>query len=128
MITRRSLLKTTVKAGAGLLVLNRLSVQGAPFLVIKQESQTDRYSAVYKRLDEFITRHMAEVKAPGMTVAIANRQGELRTMKYGFADHKKILPVKPETLFEIGSISKSFFAIAIVQLADEGKLDLNKPV
>ncbi|HXD34474.1 MAG TPA: serine hydrolase domain-containing protein [Pyrinomonadaceae bacterium] len=127
-ITRRSLLKTTVKAGAGLFVLNRLNVQGAPFLLIKKENQTDRYSAVYKRLDEFITRHMAEVNAPGMTVAIADRQGILRTMQYGFADLKTGARVTPNTLFEIGSISKSFVAIAIVQLADEGKLDLNKPV
>src|SRR6185503_8709967 len=36
--------------------------------------------------------------------------------------------VQAETLFEIGSISKSFVAIALLQLADEGKLDLNKPV
>jgi CubicO group peptidase (beta-lactamase class C family) len=36
--------------------------------------------------------------------------------------------VAPQTLFEIGSISKSFVAMAIVQAAEQGKLDLNKPV
>jgi CubicO group peptidase (beta-lactamase class C family) len=127
-ITRRNLLKTTAKAGAGLLVFSRLNVQGAPSLLVEKKSQTDRYSAVYKRLDEFITRHMTEINAPGMTVAIANREGALRTMQYGFADLKKASPVKPETLFEIGSISKSFVGVAIVQLAEEGKLDLQKPV
>jgi CubicO group peptidase (beta-lactamase class C family) len=36
--------------------------------------------------------------------------------------------VVPETMFEIGSISKSFVALALMQLRDEGKLDLNKPI
>jgi len=71
---------------------------------------------------------MNEVGAPGMTVALADRTGLLRASQYGFADLKAGIKVQPDTLFEIGSISKSFVAIAILQLADEGKLDLNKPV
>ena len=63
-----------------------------------------------------------------MTVALADRKGLLRSSQYGFADVKAGLKVAPQTLFEIGSISKSFVAIAILQLAEEGKLDLNKPV
>jgi CubicO group peptidase (beta-lactamase class C family) len=111
-----------------LFVLNRLTAQGAPWVFVKNETQTDRYSAVYKRLDEFITRHMTEVNAPGMTVAIANRDGALRTMQYGFADLKTGARVTPDTVFQIGSISKSFVGIAIVQLSEEGKLDLHKPI
>ncbi|HBB86177.1 MAG TPA: hypothetical protein DC047_01010 [Blastocatellia bacterium] len=89
---------------------------------------TDHFEAAYQRLDEFIARHMKETGAPGMTLALADRNGLLRASQYGFADLKAKIKVQPETLFEIGSISKSFVAIAILQLADEGKLDLNKPV
>ncbi|MCA1603496.1 MAG: beta-lactamase family protein, partial [Acidobacteria bacterium] len=71
---------------------------------------------------------MQEVGAPGMTVALADRNGLLRTSQYGFADLKAGVKVGPQTLFEIGSISKSFVAIAILSLADEGKIDLHKPV
>ncbi|HEX9545335.1 MAG TPA: serine hydrolase domain-containing protein [Pyrinomonadaceae bacterium] len=88
----------------------------------------DRFQTAYQRLDEFIARHMNDVGAPGMTLALADRQGLLRTSQYGFADLKAGMKVQPETLFEIGSISKSFVVVAILQLADEGKLDLNKPV
>ncbi len=63
-----------------------------------------------------------------MTLALAGRKGLLRTSQYGFSDLKAEVKVGPQTLFEIGSISKSFVAIAILSLADEGKIDLHKPV
>src|SRR3954470_4539579 len=127
MMNRRTLLTTALKGSVGLVALKH--VQAAPAVrVTLSELQTDKYSAVYKRLDEFIGRHMDEIGAPGMTVAISNRDGKLRTLQYGLADVKTGTHVGPQTMFEIGSISKSFVAMAIVQLAQEGKLDLNKPV
>jgi D-alanyl-D-alanine carboxypeptidase len=130
MITRRQLLAGGLKAGVGLVVLHQLPglrpVLGAS--VNFQSARSIRFQAAYQRLDEFIVRHMNETGAPGMTLALADRNGFLRTSQYGFADVKAGIKVQPETLFEIGSISKSFVAIAILQLADEGKLDLNKPV
>src|SRR5688500_16225409 len=57
------------------------------------------------RLDEFVERHMAEVGAPGMTLALADRAGPVRVSTYGFADVKAGARVRPETLFEIGSVS-----------------------
>ena len=38
------------------------------------------------------------------------------------------MKVSPQTLFEIGSISKSFVGIAVLRAADDGKIDLHKPV
>ena len=126
-MNRRTLLTTALKGSVGLIALKH--VTAAPAVrVSRGELQTDKYSAVYKRLDEFIARHMEEIGAPGMTVAISNRDGKLRTLQYGLADVKTGTRVGPQTMFEIGSISKSFVAMAIVQLAQEGKLDLNKPV
>ena len=128
-ITRRELLATSIKGALGLVVLNRLA-SASPLIVVSHESatQNDGFSAAYQRLDEYIARHMSEINAPGMTVAIAGRQGALRTSQYGFADMKAGLRITPDTLFEIGSISKSFVGLAIVQLAESGKLDLHKPV
>jgi CubicO group peptidase (beta-lactamase class C family) len=90
--------------------------------------QSAAVQPVFARLDEFIARHMRETGAPGMTLALANRDGLIRVSTYGFADTKTKARVEPETMFEIGSISKSFVALALLQLRDEGKLDLNKPV
>lgn len=83
---------------------------------------------LFARLDEFIARDMRETGAPGMTLALANRNGLVRASTYGFADTKTKERVVPETMFEIGSVSKSFVALALLQLRDEGKLDLNKPI
>jgi CubicO group peptidase (beta-lactamase class C family) len=83
---------------------------------------------VFARLDEYIARHMRETGAPGMTLALANRDGLIRASTYGYADTKAGQRVVPETMFEIGSISKSFVGLVLLQLRDEGKLDLNKPI
>ncbi len=127
-INRRQLISAGLKAGAGFLVLNQLSRIGGSALAASSRQNAARFDAAYQRLDEFITRHMAEVGAPGMTLALADRGGLLRSSQYGFADVKAGIKVSPQTLFEIGSISKSFVGIAALRLAEEGKLDLEKPV
>jgi CubicO group peptidase (beta-lactamase class C family) len=83
---------------------------------------------LFARLDEYIARHMRETGAPGMMLALANRDGLIRVSTYGFADTKAKERVVPETMFEIGSVSKSFVGLVCLQLSEEGKLDLHKPV
>jgi CubicO group peptidase (beta-lactamase class C family) len=116
-------------AGTGLVVFNRLNMSGLRvFAATEFQRDASRYAETYKRLDEYVARHMAEMGLPGMTLALADRNGLLRSSEYGFADVKAGIKVSPQTLFEIGSISKSFVGIVVLQLADEGKLDLNQPV
>ena len=91
-------------------------------------AQSAAVQPLFAKLDEFIARHMRETGAPGMTLALANRNGLIRASTYGFADTKAKARVVPETMFEIGSVSKSFVGLALMQLRDEGKLDLHKPV
>jgi D-alanyl-D-alanine carboxypeptidase len=91
-------------------------------------AQAAAVQPVFAKLDQFIARHMHETGAPGLTLALANRDGLIRVSTYGYADTKAGLRVAPETMFEIGSISKSFVGLLLLQLRDEGKLDLNKPI
>jgi CubicO group peptidase (beta-lactamase class C family) len=91
-------------------------------------AQSAAVQPLFARLDDYIARHMRETGAPGMTLSLANRDGLIRASTYGFADTKAKARVVPETMFEIGSVSKSFVGLALLQLRDEGKLDLNKPV
>ncbi|HET9477761.1 MAG TPA: serine hydrolase [Pyrinomonadaceae bacterium] len=90
--------------------------------------QSAAVQPLFARLDDYIARHMRETGMPGLTLALANRDGLIRASTYGFADTKTRSRVVPETMFEIGSISKSFVGLLLLQLRDEGKLDLNKPV
>ena len=116
-ISRRRFLSSSAKTVVAVTVL-RSSVF----------AQSAAVQPVFARLDEFIARHMRETGAPGMTLALANRDGLIRVSTYGYADTKAGLKVAPETMFEIGSISKSFVGLLLLQLRDEGKLDLNKPI
>src|SRR5690349_21115883 len=62
---------------------------------------------------------------PGLSVLVA-RDGEILFQGgYGLADIEKKSPITPETKFRIGSISKQFTAVAVLQLAEQGKLSLD---
>ena len=128
MMNRRQLISRGLVAGVGFVVFTQLDGLARPVFAATKFQRDTRFNAAYQRLDEYIARHMAEVGAPGMTLALADRDGLLRSSQYGFADVKAGIKVGPQTLFEIGSISKSFVAMAVLQLAEEGKLDLHKPV
>src|SRR5882762_74953 len=65
---------------------------------------------------------------PGFVVAIA-RGGKLASLQpTGFADHDKKIPMRPDSIFRIGSMSKQITSVATMMLVDEGKLDLDAPV
>jgi D-alanyl-D-alanine carboxypeptidase len=86
------------------------------------------FEEAFKRLDRFIEQKMKVANVPGMAVAVTGREKLLRVSTYGFANVAAQTPVTPEMLFEIGSISKSFTSIALLQLCEEGRLDLHEPV
>ncbi len=79
-------------------------------------------------LDAFIARYMKAMNAPGMTLAMARRDGPNRIATFGYSDVESRVAVTPDHLFQIGSISKSFVALTCLQLHDEGKLDLDRPI
>ena len=82
----------------------------------------------FESFDGFVNRMLTEWKVPGASVAIV-KDGKLFYAKgYGLKDIKNNLPVTENTLFPIASCSKSFTSAALAILADEGKLDWNKPI
>src|SRR5262252_2457188 len=86
------------------------------------------YKSAHKPLDRFVEQYMRVMNAPGMTLVLADREGIQRVATYGFSDVETKSLINPDQLFQIGSISKSFVALCLLQLHDEGKLDLHKPV
>ena len=78
-------------------------------------------------IDRYVECLMPERGMPGVALAITDRDGLLATRDYGYADLGALTPVDGETLFEYGSIGKSFTAICLLQLAEEGVVDLHAP-
>jgi len=132
-ISRRTLISSAIKTGIGLAVWNQLDFGMVPAVFAITPAKTavatdKRFQPALAHLDEFITAHMHDVGAPGMTLSLANRDGLLRASTYGLADTKAGAKVQSNTLFEIGSISKSFVALSLLQMREEGKFDPSKPI
>ena len=81
-----------------------------------------------EKLDAYIASYMPAMNAPGMTLGLTDSTKTLRNVGYGYASIDLKLPVTPDHLFQIASITKSFVALVLMQLRDEGKLDVHKPV
>jgi CubicO group peptidase (beta-lactamase class C family) len=75
-----------------------------------------------------ILERMAHYKVKGLSVAVVHNYQIVWAKGYGWADEKEKRPVTTETLFEPGSISKSFNALGVLKLVQEKKLDLNKDI
>lgn len=80
-------------------------------------------------LDALLAKQMAENHIAGAAVAVV-QDGKLFFAKgYGYADIEKGVPVDPEqTMFRIGSVGKVFTWTAVMQLVEQGKLDLNADI
>jgi CubicO group peptidase (beta-lactamase class C family) len=80
-------------------------------------------------LDELIGKEMAENHIAGAAVSVV-KDGKLFFAKgYGYADLEKGIPVDPEqTIFRVGSVGKLFTWTAVMQLVEQGKLDLDADV
>src|SRR5262245_41284707 len=65
---------------------------------------------------------------PGFVIGITDRDHTLKIFTHGFTDIKTKAPVTADSLFAIGSITKSFTAIALLQLADENRFDPAAPI
>ena len=71
---------------------------------------------------------MKEWKVPGVAIAVVQDGKVIYAKGYGYRDLENKLPITTETLFPIGSITKSFTSLAFAILKDEGKVDWDEPV
>lgn len=69
-----------------------------------------------------------ELNIPGISVLVAKNNQVLYSNGFGFADVEKKKSITNETCFQLASITKTFASTVIMQLYEEGKLDLNDPV
>mgnify|MGYP000530001293 FL=1 len=81
-----------------------------------------------REIDQFVNAQMKRFDVPGVGLAIV-KNGKIAYVKgYGVRDLKTNMPVNADTLFAIGSSSKSFTALGVMQQVDAGKLNLDAPV
>jgi len=75
------------------------------------------------------TEMMETLSIAGMTIALVDIDNDFTWLEgLGYADAVNLVPVTENTLFSIGSIGKTFTAVAVMQLVEAGKLDLDEPI
>lgn len=85
--------------------------------------------AIESSLDPFIAEEMKKQHLPGLVFVLVKDGRVVLSKGYGWANLEQKIPATPErTIFRIGSITKVFTAMALMQLADRRKLDLHDDV
>lgn len=79
----------------------------------------------WKEIDEYIKTEMQQRQIPGLALGIFHKGNMIKAAAYGLADVQNGGLVKPNTVFELASITKQFTASAIMVLVQEGKLSLD---
>lgn len=80
------------------------------------------------RIDSAITALMARERIPGLSVAVVTDNRLTWERGYGFADLENFVPATAATVYRLASVSKPITAVAVMQLAERGKLDLDAPI
>jgi len=79
-------------------------------------------------VDEYIRAEMEKHHIPGLSLLVSRDGKPIRAQGYGLANVELQVPVKPETVFQSGSVGKQFTATVVMMLVEEGKINLEDPL
>ena len=120
----RVTLRAAVLAGISLLALVLISAPAGKAVVAREGSD---YSAQTRLVEDYIERFMEDNGIPGLSIAVY-KDDFLWTKGFGYADLESMVPATEETAYSIASVTKTMTAVAIVKLAEEGKLKLDDEI
>ena len=123
-------MRTELRHRAALPPCRRAAVLAALSLTLPAllGAQSPRTKAPLDGFDQWAAATMAEWHVPGMAVGVIKDGKVVLARGYGYRDLAAKAPVTERTLMAIGSNSKSFTVAVLGMLADEGKLDWDKPL
>ncbi len=86
------------------------------------------YERIVQELERVIWHEMADKSLPALAIALVDDQEIVWARAFGYSDPEREIPATTVTVYRIGSVSKLFTDIAVMQLAERGVLDLDKPL
>ena len=89
--------------------------------------QTD-YEDALKKLETAIRYEMERKQLPAFSISLVDGDRIIFAEGFGFQDARKKIPATADTVYRVGSVSKLFTDIAVMQLVEKGRLDLDAPV
>lgn len=84
--------------------------------------------SVNSKVNEIINREMKERRIPGLQLAVVQNDKIVLSKSYGYANIQDNISVKNTTIFPINSNTKIFTGVSVMQLVEEGKIELNAPI
>lgn len=101
-------------------------VRRSPYLILVLLISTCR--AMADEIDRVVEQYLKATHTPGMAVAICKNGKIIKSKGYGFSNLELMTKVRPDSVFEIGSVSKMFTAALVLMLVEEGKVSLGDPI
>ena len=86
------------------------------------------YKEAAAELEKLIKHEVDDKKLPALSIALVDDQTVVWAAGFGFQDAARKIPATAETVYRVGSVSKLFTDVAVMQLVEEGKIDLDAPV
>lgn len=86
------------------------------------------YDPVKETVSQLIWNEMKKNDIVGLSIALVDDQRVVWTQGFGYADVRKDIVATPETVYRIGSLTKALTAVATMQLVEQRKLDIDKPL
>ena len=93
----------------------------------KSSARNPVHDTDFRKITQRIAKEMKRLKVPGIALGIYHK-GREWTAGFGVTSVENPLPVTPDTLFQVGSISKTFTGTLLMMLAEQGKVYLDSPV
>ncbi len=81
-----------------------------------------------QRFDDLVFVKMSETKLPSVSAAVIEDGEVVHARGFGWKDAAGAIPATPQTLYGIGSVTKSFVALAVGKLVESGRMDFHDPV
>ncbi|MEX2116709.1 MAG: serine hydrolase domain-containing protein [Bacteroidota bacterium] len=104
------------------LVASKAAAQGRPI------SENTEIATNLKLMELWIEAQRAYQNLPGLSVALVHDQDLIYAHGFGFANIEDEKPATTQTMYRVASITKTFTATAVMQLRDQGKLQLDDPI
>jgi CubicO group peptidase (beta-lactamase class C family)/D-alanyl-D-alanine dipeptidase len=86
------------------------------------------YASIATALEQQIEREMQEKELPAFSIALVDQNQIVWAQGFGYQDPEKKIPATDHTVYRVGSVSKLFTDIAIMQMVESGKINLDDPV
>jgi CubicO group peptidase (beta-lactamase class C family) len=97
-------------------------------LTVRAQNSASRDDGNSAKVDAYVNGEMRAEKIPGLALAIVRDGKIVKSQGYGLANLELDVAVKPETIFQTGSVGKQFTATAVMMLVEEGKIHLDHPI